>query len=200
MALRMFFGGKNTSSFRNSNSLSVTQGGKKSGRRSNDAWQDRLNCSLIHANLPSDVKKRETPPVDIPNEFNVFSMCLHQEKHLSVILGGNPKIDLKTTVYHLHLEESTFKRNDVCKPITFLREPEATLFPPTKRCETLSKKNLNLTTTSRHPPGLLHLALSSLPWGGRRWLSTPPLCCGPPMLFGRNGPPAAASSCDTRTA
>lgn len=36
---------------------------------------DDLNCSLIHANLPSDMKKHETPCVNIPNEFNVFSIC-----------------------------------------------------------------------------------------------------------------------------
>lgn len=81
-----------------------------------------------------------------------FRFVLHQEKDLSVILGGNPKTDLNTTVYQLHLEESTFKSNDVCKPITFLREPEPTLFPPTffavKSCR---KKN---PWVWQQPPGI----------------------------------------------
>ena len=105
-----------------------------------------------------------------------FRFVLRQEKDLSVILGGNPKTDLNTTVYQLHLEESTFKRNDVCNPITFLRAPEPTLFPPTffavKSCR---KKIHEFDNNLQASPGLLHLALSSLPWGGRRWLSPPPL-------------------------
>ena len=148
------------SSFRNSNSLSVMQGKKKHDVAARTHCKianfkksfDDLNCSLLHANLPSDMKKHETPCVNTPNEFNVFRVVLHQDKHLSVILGGNPKTDLNTTVYQFHLEESTFKRNDVCKPITFLRAPEPTLFPPTffavKSCR---KKSMSLTTTSKHP-------------------------------------------------
>jgi len=125
-----------------------------------------------------------------------FRFVLHQEKDLSVILGGNPKTDRNTTVYQLHLEESTFKSNDVCKPITFLREPEPTLFPPTffavKRCR---KKSMSLTTTSRHPQAYYIWPCHHF-HGEAVDGCHPPLSCGPPMLFGRNGPPAAAGSCD----